>query len=231
MPHHLILLRHGESEWNHAFRFTGWTDVPLTTRGLAEAHRVGRLLRAEGIGCDVAFTSVLQRAVCTLQIVLEELGQVDNPVEQSWRLNERHYGALQGLHKGDTAEEIGQEQVRLWRRSFDVPPPLLAWDDPRHPRFDPLYADTDPALLPAGESLKETLDRVLPFWQDSIVPRLRTGERVLVVAHGNSLRALVTYLEHIPPEDVPALTIPNAVPHLYTLDDDLAILTRRELTG
>lgn len=229
MPHEIVLLRHSESEWNHANRFTGWTDVDLNAHGVAEAHRAGDRLRAEGFAFDVAFTSVLKRAIHTLWIVLDELDRAWIPVIRSWRLNERHYGALQGEHKRETAERLGRKQVKLWRSGFDVPPPPLDFDDPRHPRFDPRYARVDPALLPVGESLKDTLERVLPFWNAAIVPRIRAGERVLVVAHGNSLRALVMHLERLPPEQVPALKILNAVPRVYTLDDNLAVLERRDL--
>jgi len=224
MTHQLVLLRHGESDWNKANRFTGWTDVDLSAHGIEEAHRADQSLRDAGLTFDVAYTSVLKRAIRTLWIVLDDLDLMWLPVERDWRLNERHYGALQGLNKVETAERLGKDQVFAWRRSFAIRPPALDPDDPRHPRFDPRYAHLDPAQLPACESLQDTLARVLPAWEQVIVPRVRAGERVLIAAHGNSLRALVTYLDRIPEADVPALNIPSGVPRVYTLDDDLGVV-------
>lgn len=229
MDENLVLLRHGESAWNRENRFTGWTDVDLTARGVAEAHTAAARLATTGIVFDAAFTSVLRRAIRTLWIVLDDLDQMWVPVTGSWRLNERHYGALQGEHKGETAERLGRDRVYAWRRSFEVLPPPLALDDPRHPRFDPRYAGIDPALLPRSESLQDTLVRLLPLWTGAILPRVQAGERVLIVAHGNSLRALVTYLERIPPAAVPDLHIPTGVPYLYTLGADGRCARRRVL--
>lgn len=217
----LVLLRHGESEWNLANRFTGWTDVALSERGIQEAHRAGHLLRAAGYVFDEAHTSVLKRAIKTLWIVMEELDMMWLPVYRSWRLNERHYGALQGLDKKKTAKEMGMEQVHRWRRSYDVRPPALSLGDERHPRFDPRYAHLQPGELPATESLKDTLNRVLPYWQEVTAPALKRGRRILVSAHGNSLRALVKYLDHIPDEAIAPLNIPTGFPLVYELDKDL----------
>jgi 2,3-bisphosphoglycerate-dependent phosphoglycerate mutase len=217
----LVLLRHGESEWNLANRFTGWTDVALSERGAREAHRAGRLLRADGYVFDEAHTSVLKRAIRTLWIIMEELDMVWLPVYRSWRLNERHYGALQGLDKKKTAEEMGTEQVHRWRRGYDVRPPALSLDDERHPRFDPRYTQLQPEQLPATESLKDTLARVLPYWHEVITPALKRGRRILISAHGNSLRALVKYLDHISDDEIPSLNIPTGFPLVYELDEDL----------
>ena len=217
----LVLLRHGESEWNLANRFTGWTDVALSQGGIQEAHRAGHLLRAAGYVFDEAHTSVLKRAIQTLWIAMEELDMMWLPVCRSWRLNERHYGALQGLNKKETAQEFGEQQVHRWRRSYDVRPPSLALDDDRHPRFDPRYAHLGPGELPASESLKDTLDRVLPYWHEVIAPALKRGRRILVSAHGNSMRALVKYLDNISDEEIPTLNIPTGFPLVYELDDDL----------
>ncbi|MGD9317044.1 MAG: 2,3-diphosphoglycerate-dependent phosphoglycerate mutase [Anaerolineae bacterium] len=219
----LILLRHGESKWNRDNRFTGWTDVDLSEQGIQEAHRAASLLRKARYGFDVAYTSVLKRAIRTLWIVLDDLDMLWLPVYRSWRLNERHYGALQGLNKQEMAAEFGQEQVMLWRRSYAAQPPALAKDDERHPRFDPRYALLRPEDLPATESLKDTLDRVLPYWHETIVPQLVREQKVLVVAHGNSLRALVKYLDRIPDEDIPGLNIPTGVPLVYELDRNLNV--------
>src|SRR5579871_503714 len=194
-PGKLILVRHGQSIWNVENLFTGWTDVDLSELGRAEARNAGRQLLEEGLAIDIAFTSVLKRAIRTLWIMLDEMDRMWIPVERSWRLNERHYGALQGLDKAQTVERHGEAQVKIWRRSYDVPPPPLAADDKRHPRFDPRYAELAPAELPASESLKDTLARVMPFWEDRIAPALMQGRDVLVVAHGNSLRALVKQLD------------------------------------
>ena len=217
----LVLLRHGESTWNLENRFTGWTDVDLTEQGTREAHQAGRTLKAEGYGFDLAHTSVLKRAIRTLWIVLDEMDLMWIPVHRSWRLNERHYGALQGLNKKDTAEKYGMEQVHLWRRSYDVPPPVLEAADERFPGRDPRYGDLKPGETPRSESLKDTLERVLPYWHEAIVPDLKAGKRILIAAHGNSIRALVKYLDDIPEEVITGLNIPTGVPLVYELDDQL----------
>ena len=220
----VVLLRHGESVWNRENRFTGWTDVGLSERGIAEAQDAGRLLHREGYVFDVAFTSVLKRAIKTLWIVLEEMDLMWIPEHRSWRLNERHYGALQGLNKAETAERHGEQQTQVWRRSYDVRPPALAPDDPRHPGHDRRYATLRPDELPATECLKDTVARFLPYWHDTIVPRIRAGERVLVAAHGNSLRALVKYLDGISDEAIVGLNIPTGIPLVYELRDDLSAI-------
>lgn len=220
----LVLLRHGESEWNLEGRFTGWTDVDLSERGRKEAHRAAHLLRAAGYTFNEAHASVLKRAIRTLWIVLDELDSMWCPTFYSWRLNERHYGALQGLNKKQTAREFGEQEVHRWRRSYDVPPPALAQDDERHPRFDPRYENLRPEALPSGESLKDTLERVLPYWQEVIVPSLKQGRRILISAHGNSLRSLVKYLDHISDADIPDLNIPTGFPLIYELDARLNVL-------
>ena len=219
--HTLVLLRHGQSTWNLENRFTGWTDVGLTGRGEAEAVEAGRLIREEGLEFDQVFTSVLHRAIKTLWIALEEMDRMYLPVENSWRLNERHYGALQGLNKAETAERHGADQVQLWRRSYDVRPPALAMDDERHPRFDSRYAGLPESDLPSSECLKDTVDRFLPYWHETIVPAIRSGRRVLIVAHGNSLRALVMYLDGISESEIVGLNIPTGVPLVYELDREL----------
>ncbi len=216
----LVLLRHGESTWNKENRFTGWTDVGLTAQGVREAEEAGRLLLAEGFGFDVSYTSVLKRAIKTLWIVLEEMDLMWIPVHRSWRLNERHYGALQGLNKAETARKHGEEQVHIWRRSYDVRPPPLDPDDPRHPRFDPRYAELSPEELPRTECLKDTVERFLPYWHQEIAPVVRRGKRVLVSAHGNSLRALVKYLDDVSDEEIPKLNIPTGIPLVYELQDE-----------
>ncbi|QOJ31096.1 MAG: 2,3-diphosphoglycerate-dependent phosphoglycerate mutase [Gammaproteobacteria bacterium] len=225
MPGKLVLCRHGQSIWNLENLFTGWVDVDLTAQGRAEATEAGRQLKALGLQFDFAYTSVLKRAIRTLWIVLDEMDLMWIPVERDWRLNERHYGALQGLNKAQTAAEHGEDKVKVWRRSYDIPPPPLGADDPRHPRFDRRYRGID--TLPATESLKDTLARVLPCWQASIAPRLRSGQTVLVTAHGNSLRALVKMLDDISDQDITGLNIPTGVPLLYELDDALRPLDRR----
>jgi len=217
----LILVRHGQSIWNLENLFTGWTDVDLSEAGRAEARNAGRQLLSEGLAPEIAFTSVLKRAIRTLWIMLDEMDRMWIPVERSWRLNERHYGALQGLNKAQTVERHGEAQVKVWRRSYDVPPPPLAADDRRHPRFDPRYAGIPAAELPATESLKDTLARVLPCWQERIVPQLSAGRTVLVVAHGNSLRAMVKMLDGLTESAVVELNIPTGVPLLYELDAQL----------
>jgi 2,3-bisphosphoglycerate-dependent phosphoglycerate mutase len=225
----LILLRHGESEWNLANRFTGWVDVDLSERGLTEARRAGTQLRDEGYQVDIAFTSVLKRAIRTLWIALDEMDQMWVPVVRAWQLNERHYGSLQGLNKGETAKKFGDDQVKIWRRSFDIPPPPLDLDDKMHPRFERRYAQLDPVVLPATESLKITLDRVMPFWANTIVPHLKRGETVMIAAHGNSLRALVKHLNKISDQDILELNIPTGMPRAYELDHDLNVLSDRYL--
>ncbi len=231
MPGKLVLVRHGQSLWNLENLFTGWTDVDLTEQGRREAVEAGRLLQAEGFRFDLAFTSVLKRAIRTLWIVLDEMDLMWIPVERSWRLNERHYGALQGLDKAATVERHGAEQVKIWRRSYDIPPPPLAQDDERHPRFDPRYAALDAAEIPATESLKDTLGRVLPYWESRIAPELRAGREVLVVAHGNSLRALVKKLDGMSDRDIVEFNIPTGVPLLYEFDDELRPSKPRRFLG
>jgi 2,3-bisphosphoglycerate-dependent phosphoglycerate mutase len=217
----LVLLRHGQSTWNLENRFTGWTDVDLSPRGREEAAEAARLLAEGGYTFDVAHTSVLKRAIRTLWIVLDAMDLMWIPVFRSWRLNERHYGALQGLNKAETAAKYGEEQVKLWRRSDSVPPPALTLDDPRHPSHDRRYAELRAADLPAGESLADTVARFLPYWHDRVVPDLRAGRRVLIAAHGNSLRALVKYLDDVPDQELVNLNIPTGVPLVYELDEAL----------
>ena len=217
----VVLLRHGESDWNLSNRFSGWTDVDLTDTGREEAARSGRLLLEEGFTFDVAYTSVLKRAIRTLWIVLDEMDLMWLPVIRDWRLNERHYGALQGLNKAETAAEHGEEQVLLWRRSYDVPPPALTPDDERHPGRDPRYASIPAGEMPLTEALKETVARFVPYWESTIAPDIRAGKRVLIVAHGNSLRALVKHLDNISDADIIDLNIPTGVPLVYDLADDL----------
>lgn len=225
----LVLLRHGQSQWNLDNLFTGWVDVDLTEHGRAEARAAGQLLKAEGFAFDLAFTSVLKRAIRTLWMVLDEMDLMWLPVERSWKLNERHYGALQGLNKAQTVEQHGAEQVKVWRRSFDIPPPALALDDPRHARFDRRYAGLKPAEIPATESLKTTLDRVQPYWNTRLAPELRAGRNVLVVAHGNSLRALVKMLDGMSNDAIVEFNIPTGVPIHYELDANLQPKSRRFL--
>jgi 2,3-bisphosphoglycerate-dependent phosphoglycerate mutase len=221
----LVLVRHGQSTWNLENRFTGWTDVGLTEQGEAEAREAGRLLREGDYKFDIAYTSVLKRAIKTLWIMLEEMDMEWLPVVRAWQLNERHYGNLQGLNKAEMAEKFGEEQVHVWRRSYDVPPPPLDINDERHPRFDPRYADLTPEQLPDTESLKITLERVLPYWHEVLAPEIKSGKRLLVAAHGNSLRAMVKYLDDISDEEIPGLNIPTGVPLVYELDDDLNRIT------
>jgi 2,3-bisphosphoglycerate-dependent phosphoglycerate mutase len=217
----LVLLRHGESTWNKENRFTGWTDVDLSERGREEARAAGRLLKEGGYAFDLAYTSVLKRAIRTLWIALDDLDQMWLPVINSWRLNERHYGALQGLNKAETAEKHGEAQVKIWRRSYDIPPPPMSPDDPRHAARDPRYKDLSPDEIPLTESLKDTVDRFLPYWHEVIAPSIRSGKRVLIAAHGNSLRALVKYLDHISNEEIVELNIPTGIPLVYELDAQL----------
>ncbi|HTM30308.1 MAG TPA: 2,3-diphosphoglycerate-dependent phosphoglycerate mutase [Vicinamibacterales bacterium] len=214
----VVLLRHGESTWNKENRFTGWTDVDLTDKGREEALAAGRLLKQEGFSFDLAFTSVLTRAIRTCWMTLDELGELWIPVQRSWRLNERHYGALQGLNKAETAAQHGDAQVKIWRRAYDIPPPPLAPDDPRHPSHDRRYTSLSPSELPLTESLKDTVARFLPYWHDTIAPAITNGQRVLIAAHGNSLRALVKYLDDISNADIVELNIPTGIPLVYELD-------------
>jgi 2,3-bisphosphoglycerate-dependent phosphoglycerate mutase len=217
----LVLIRHGESTWNLENRFTGWTDVPLTATGIEQAKTSGRLLKAEGYDFDLCYTSVLKRATHTLWHCLDELDRTWLPVVHSWRLNERHYGALQGLDKAETAKKFGDEQVLLWRRSYDVPPPALEPGDPRSERRDIRYARLTPEQMPLTECLKDTVARVLPYWNESMAPAIKAGKRALVSAHGNSIRALVKYLDNISDDDIVGLNIPNGIPLVYELDEGL----------
>lgn len=219
--HKVVLLRHGESEWNKLNLFTGWTDVDLSERGIEEAHQAGKIMKEEGYTFDIAFTSVLKRAIKTLYIAQEEMDLLWIPVIKSWRLNERHYGALQGLNKAETAEKYGDEQVKLWRRSYDVPPPALDENDPRYPGKDPRYKDLDKKEVPLTESLKLTVKRFLPYWHETIAPTIKSGKKVIIAAHGNSLRALVKYLDNISEQEIVNLNIPTGVPLVYELDGDL----------
>lgn len=217
----VVLLRHGESTWNKENRFTGWTDVDLSEKGVKEAHEAGQTLKKEGFTFDIAFTSVLKRAIRTLWISLDELDQMWIPVERSWRLNERHYGALQGLNKADTAVKYGEEQVHIWRRSYDTQPPALEENDDRFPGKDPRYKELSKDELPLTECLKDTVNRFLPYWEKTIAPTIKSGKKVIIAAHGNSLRALVKYLDNIPDEEIVGLNIPTGVPLVYELDDNL----------
>ena len=219
--HTLVLLRHGESTWNQENRFTGWKDVDLSERGLTEANEAGRLLREGGFTFDAAYTSMLKRAIKTLGIALDALDLLWIPVEKSWRLNERHYGALEGLNKAETAAKHGEAQVKIWRRSYDIPPPALDASDPRHPSRDTRYSALTPAELPASESLKDTVARFLPYWHETIAPAVAEGKRVIVAAHGNSLRALVKYLDDVSEADIVELNIPTGIPLVYELDASL----------
>lgn len=222
----LVLLRHGESEWNKENRFTGWMDVDLTPKGLEEAKLAAQLLIEGGFEFDVAHTSVLKRAIRTLWVVLEGLDQMWLPVKNSWRLNERHYGALQGLNKSETAAKHGEDQVFIWRRSYDIQPPHLELNDQRHPRFDRRYKSVDAKDLPAAEALKNTVERFVPYWQNEIVPDLKAGKKVLIAAHGNSIRALIKYLEDMPNDEIVELNIPTGVPLVYELTDDFKPIRR-----
>jgi 2,3-bisphosphoglycerate-dependent phosphoglycerate mutase len=217
----LVLIRHGESDWNRENRFTGWTDVDLSEKGLGEAHEGGRILKAEGYIFDVAYTSVLKRAIRTLWIVLDEMDLMWIPVHRTWRLNERHYGALQGLNKAETAAKFGEAQVKVWRRSYDVPPPALEPSDARYPGHDPRYQSLTKDELPLTECLKDTVARFLPYWHETVAPAVLRGERVLIAAHGNSLRALVKYLDNVSDDEIVGLNIPTGVPLVYDLDDNL----------
>ena len=217
----LVLVRHGQSTWNLENRFTGWTDVGLTDLGREEARAAGQLLREGGYEFDIAYTSVLKRAIQTLNTIQEEMSLEWIPVIRAWQVNERHYGSLQGLNKAEMAEKFGEAQVKVWRRSYDVPPPPLEWNDERHPRFDRRYASLTPEQLPATESLKLTLERVLPYWHSTLAPEIKSGKRVLLVAHGNSIRALVKYLDNVSDAEITELNIPTGLPLVYELDDEL----------
>jgi 2,3-bisphosphoglycerate-dependent phosphoglycerate mutase len=221
----LVLLRHGESTWNKENRFTGWTDVDLSEKGVQEAKEAARLLKEGGYEFDIAFTSVLRRGIKTLWIVLEEMDLMWIPVYRSWRLNERHYGALQGFFKDEMAREVGEQQVLIWRRSYDTPPPALKTTDPRYPGNEMKYQNLKPDELPLTECLKDTVERVLPYWHDEISPIIKSGKKALISAHGNSLRALVKYLDNMPEEEVVSLNIPTGVPLIYELDNDLKPIT------
>jgi 2,3-bisphosphoglycerate-dependent phosphoglycerate mutase len=219
--HKLVLIRHGESTWNQENRFTGWTDVDLNAKGLGEAKAAGQLLKKEGYTFDRSFVSLLKRALRTNWMILDELDELWIPIERSWRLNERHYGSLQGLNKAETAAKFGEEQVLIWRRSYDVPPPALEKSDERFPGHDPRYRNMTEAELPLTECLKDTVERVIPYWLNEIAPAVKRGEKVLVTAHGNTLRALVKYFDNLSEEEVLALNIPTGIPLVYELDDNL----------
>jgi len=219
--HKVVLLRHGQSTWNKENRFTGWKDVDLSDQGVAEAREAGRLMKEAGLGFDIAYTSVLRRAIKTLYRALDEMDLLWIPVEKHWRLNERHYGALQGLNKAETAAKHGEDQVKIWRRSYDIPPPPLTKDDERYSGRDPRYASLKPEEIPASESLKDTVERFLPYWHGTIAPAIASGKRVLIAAHGNSLRALVKYLDNVSDQDIVELNIPTGIPLVYELDDQL----------
>ncbi|HUU13804.1 MAG TPA: 2,3-diphosphoglycerate-dependent phosphoglycerate mutase [Terriglobia bacterium] len=227
--HKLVLLRHGESSWNKENLFTGWTDVDLSEKGVEEAHEAGRVLLKEGYTFDVAYTSVLKRAIRTLWIVMDEMDLMWIPVHRHWRLNERHYGALQGLNKAQTAQKYGSDQVLIWRRSYDIPPPALSPDDERSPAKDPRYAHLKPEEIPLCECLKDTIERTLPYWHETIAPAVKAGKRVLVCAHGNSLRGLVKYLDNISEQEIVGLNIPTGIPLVYELDDNLKPLRHHYL--
>ena len=228
--HKLVLLRHGESDWNRENRFTGWTDVDLSATGIEEATRAGKILREQGFTFDVAYTSLQKRAIRTLWIVLDQMDLMWIPVHRSWRLNERHYGALQGLNKAETAAKHGEEQVKIWRRSYDIPPPALDKSDPRYPGHDRRYAELAESDIPLAESLKDTVARFLPYWHETIAPAVRAGRNVIIAAHGNSLRALVKHLDGISDNDIVGLNIPTGVPLVYELDDNLRPI-RHEYLG
>lgn len=226
----LVLVRHGESLWNQENRFTGWQDVDLSEKGRAEALKGGKALKDKGFTFDVAYTSLLKRAIFTLNFVLDQVDQVWLPVHKDWRLNERHYGSLQGLNKAETATRHGEEQVKIWRRSYDTPPPKMETSDPRHPCHDARYAHIDPKILPSQESLKDTVARFLPLWKQTIVPEIQSGKKVLIVAHGNSLRALIQHLENMSPDQIMAVNMPTGIPLMYELDKDFKVL-KKEFIG
>ena len=220
----IVLLRHGESLWNKENRFTGWTDVDLSEKGVDEAMKAGDLMREKGFVFDKAYTSFLKRAIKTLNVVLDRMNQDWIPVEKSWRLNEKHYGALQGLNKAETAEKYGDEQVLVWRRSYDIPSPALSAEEPRNPEFDPRYKTVPSDILPLTESLKDTVKRILPYWEKEIFPSLQIADQILIAAHGNSLRGIIKYLKHISDEDIVSLNLPTAVPYVFDFDDDLHLI-------
>ncbi|MBQ9904926.1 MAG: 2,3-diphosphoglycerate-dependent phosphoglycerate mutase [Synergistaceae bacterium] len=225
----IVLIRHGESAWNKENRFTGWTDVPLSEKGIEEARSAGKLLKAEGYAFDCAFTSVLKRAIKTLWLVLEEMDRMWIPVTHSWKLNERHYGGLQGLNKADTAAKYGDAQVKIWRRSYDIQPPALTKEDERYPGHDPRYAGLNDAELPLTECLADTVARVVPYWNESIAPVIKSGKKIIIAAHGNSLRALVKYLDNVSEKDILELNIPTGVPLVYELDEELKPVSHKYL--
>lgn len=231
--HKLVLIRHGESLWNMENRFTGWQDVDLSEKGRAEALVAGKTLRElrekTGYDFDLAYSSVLKRAIRTLWIALDEMDRLWLPVKRDWRLNERHYGALTGLDKAETAARHGEEQVKIWRRSYDTPPPLMESSDPRHPRFDLRYKSVDPKLLPAGESLKDTVARFLPLWNEELAPAVKSGKKILIAAHGNSLRALIQHLEKMTPEQIMEVNVPTGIPLMYELDANLQVIGKKYL--
>lgn len=222
----LVLVRHGESLWNKENRFTGWKDVPLSEKGVEEARAAGKLLKEEGYEFDLVYTSLLKRAIKTMQLILEESDQLWLPVYKSWRLNERHYGALEGLNKAETAAKYGEEQVKIWRRSYDTPPPAIDINDPRYPGLDRRYEDMKPREIPLAECLKDTVDRFLPYWNETILPQLEMDQRVLIVAHGNSLRALIKHLDNMSEEAILALNVPTGIPLVYELDEDNKAVNR-----
>ncbi|WP_413290580.1 2,3-diphosphoglycerate-dependent phosphoglycerate mutase [Bdellovibrio sp. HCB337] len=222
----LVLIRHGESQWNQENRFTGWQDVDLSEKGRAEALKGGKALKDKGFLFDVAYTSVLKRAIHTLDYVLNQVDQVWLPVHKEWRLNERHYGALQGLNKAETAARHGEEQVKIWRRSYDTPPPAMEVNDPRQPSKDPRYKGVNPKDLPNGESLKDTVARFLPLWKETIAPEIKAGKKVLIVAHGNSIRALMQHLENMTPDEIMGVNMPTGIPMVYELDKDFKVLNK-----
>lgn len=226
----LVLIRHGESQWNQENRFTGWQDVDLSEKGRAEALKGGNALKEKGFKFDVAYTSVLKRAIHTLDYVLNQVDQVWLPVHKEWRLNERHYGALQGLNKAETAAKHGEEQVKIWRRSYDTPPPAMDKKDPRHPSHDARYKGVPANELPSGESLKDTVARFLPLWKNTIAPEIKAGKKVLIVAHGNSLRALIQHLENMTPDEIMGVNMPTGIPMVYELDKDFKVL-KKEFVG
>jgi len=220
----LVLIRHGESLWNKENRFTGWTDIDLSERGIREATEAGKTLKEAGFDFRIAYTSYLTRAIRTLDLVLDAMDLMWIPVYKSWRLNEKHYGTLQGLNKAEMAQQYGDEQVHIWRRSYDVPPPPLPPDDPRHPRFDPRYAELKPSEIPATEALKNTVERIVPYWLDEIRPSLKKYKEVLVAAHGHSLRGIVKYLKDISDDEIPGLNLPTGIPYVFEFDDDMKLV-------
>ncbi|MFH1298135.1 MAG: 2,3-diphosphoglycerate-dependent phosphoglycerate mutase [Bacteroidota bacterium] len=220
----LVLIRHGESLWNKENRFTGWTDIDLSERGIREAIEAGKILKEEGFDFKVAYTSYLTRAIRTLHLVLDQMDLMWIPVYKSWRLNEKHYGTLQGLNKAEMAEQYGDKQVHIWRRSYDVPPPPLPDDDPRHSRFDPRYRDLKPSEIPATEALKDTVERIVPYWKEEISKSLKEHQEVVVAAHGNSLRGIVKYLKHISDEEIPALNLPTGIPYVFEFDAEMKLV-------